>query len=83
MVKQKAEINLDEWLEMGVLSAETNRVNVAAATAEKVSTSMPTVVGVPLKEKANLLPNTPADVAESESSEWFWVLLEQSGYERW
>ena len=83
MVKRKAETNLDEWLERGALYAEANRVRVAAATVKEVSEPSPTAVTGPLSREATLLPTVPADVAEREDAEWFWALLEQSGYERW
>ena len=85
MVKRKAEISMDEWLERGVVSSEVNRVNAATAKGGKVPTRCPIVVGVPSEEKVEYVTNIPTDVAgpKSESSEWLWLLLEQSGYERW
>ena len=83
MVKRKAETNLDEWLERGVLYAEANRARATAATVEEASEPSPAAVGVPLSEEAASLPTTLADMAERDDADWFWDLLAQSGYERW
>ena len=39
----------------------------------------------PSEVEASLAPNLPVDVTTTQEdiSEWFWLLLEQSGFERW
>ena len=76
MVKRKAEVSVDEWLGRGAASADERRDNVAVtSTAEEG----------PIEGKTELGTNTPVDVAQpqDDSSEWFWLLLESTGYERW
>lgn len=74
-------------MERGAVSSEAKNANAAAAAAkrEDVPNLSPTAERGPSEEKVELATSTPVDVAqpESESSEWFWLLLEQSGYERW
>ena len=80
MVKRKADKSLDEWVKEGeAISAATQTYAKTpieqCATAERVQ---PQVTTEPLAV-------APADVAatEDEVADWFWALLEQSGYERW
>lgn len=83
MVKRRVDTSLEEWHEEGVRCAEANRTNVAAAIEEEVVESAPTVVEVPVGEEADRLTTAQSNVVELENSEWLWILLEQSGYERW
>ena len=85
MVKRKAEVSVDEWLERGAASAEVRRDN-AATTEEAESLGLnPIAEEGPTEGKTELGTNTPADVAQprDDNSKWFWALLESAGYERW
>ena len=85
MVKRKAEISLEEWLDMAAAPSEAKNTNITAAKSDEELKPSPTAEqGLP-EVKDGPVTSIPADVslAESESSEWFWVLLEQVGYERW
>ena len=85
MVKRKAEISLDEWLERGASAAEVKSGHKAAVTSEAVTNPIPTAKEVPSEGKVEVAASVPTDVAPTDSDEhkWFWRLLELSGYERW
>ena len=97
MVKRKADISLDEWLAQSVGATGSIPNHTAAAPTEQTVNQVPTVVEIspgagtthvaitePVVESAPVAEDR-CDVAgrESEAAEWFWLLLEQSGYERW
>ena len=97
MVKRKANVSIDEWLEGGVSIPGTSPTTTITAEEEPTPSNIPAPANIPV------LPNTPATevVTESvpvepvaipvanvaipgeEEANWFWALLEQSGYERW
>lgn len=85
MVKRKVDMSLDEWLERGVVSSHTSHVHTKATMESRTLDQPSTVSEAQTEVKAQLATGGPADVAESEgdNSNWFWLLLEQSGYERW
>ena len=85
MVKRKAEISLDEWLDRTAIPSEAESADIpAAATNEGLESSMITEQRRP-EVNEGLVTGIPAKrvPAEGESSEWFWTLLEQESYERW
>lgn len=97
MVKSKAEIGLDEWLVQGVRSAEPTTTQAIAAPGEQPNNSSiknaevvtePTVAqpaAAELVDEPLQLGGDRVQVAkeEGDAHEWFWLLLEQCGYERW
>ena len=80
MVKRKANISLDEWLEGGAATLETNHTTAAAAKEELVQLDCPTAEVATKTVTAEPVTVTIADVADQgeEDSNWFWSLLEQS-----
>ena len=92
MVKRKADISLDKWLARGVGSSDLNQPEGVEANGEPVAEPCPTVTPVPLEGKTEPVTETTANVAgttayvaelDEGSADWFWAILEQSGYERW
>lgn len=85
MVKRKVDMSLDEWLERGVVSSHTSHVHTKATMESRTLDQPSTVSEAQTEVKAQLATGGPTDVAEPEgdNSNWFWLLLEQSGYERW
>ena len=85
MVKRKADISLDEWLERGTAIPGASHTNVAAATESPVKANCPTAEAVPHTVTVEPVTTTcsgSTDQGEG-AAEWFWALLELSGYERW
>lgn len=85
MARKKAEISLNEWLKRGVGSSEMNQAKAADTKGEQTATPCPTVTEGPTEVKVEPVAVTSADVAGPKDGgvEWFWLLLEQSDYERW
>lgn len=97
MVKRKIEINLDKWLEQGAIVDESKSTKAAEAPVEQPrnqSTNLAEVgtearakqsaVAEPVVEPLQLEGDrSKVAEVESEAHEWFWLLLDQSGYERW
>ena len=85
MVERKAEISLDEWLERVPVHSEASETSTTAAESKGVPNPSSTPDTSPSEVKDEVVVGNPADVApaEGDSSEWFWLLLEQTGYERW
>lgn len=85
MVKRKAEISLDEWLDRTAAPSEAKSIDIIAAEEnEKLEPSPIDEPSLP-EVKDGLVTGIPAEVVpvEGDGSEWFWTLLEQAGYERW
>ena len=85
MTKRKAEIDLDEWLR---LAPALSRMETASTTtlADEVVLDPTQIAEVrPSTVEVNLTPNLPVDgtTTQEDSIEWFWLLLEQIGFERW
>ncbi len=85
MVKRKADIGLDEWLERGTAIPGASHTNVAAATESPVKANCPTAEAVPQTVPVEPVTATGVDSTDrGEGAEvWFWALLESAGYERW
>ena len=85
MVKRKADISLDEWLERRATTPETNHTTAVAATEGPVSANGPPAEEVPQTVTAEPVATAGVDPIDQEDGvvEWFWALLELSGYERW
>ena len=97
MVKRKADISLDEWLVRGVRSDEPTITPAIAASDERPSDSSieeaEVVTGPTTAQPATseLVTETlrlrgdrlQAARKEGDVHEWFWLLLEQCGYECW
>ena len=85
MVKRKATESLDEWLHEGELAAAARRLNIEVAPEVGNTTVTPTAESVQpqvAKETPTAGP-AEAEVTNDEASNWFWAILEQSGYELW
>ena len=85
MVKRKANVSIDEWLEGGGSRPETNQAGAAAAEEKPARINELDAEVVPKPIPAESVATAAADVAVQgeEEAHWFWDLLEQSGYERW
>ena len=85
MGKRKAEVSLDEWLERTAMPSKIKEPHPIAASSEAVPKTIPTAEENPSEVKEELVTDTQSNVARTDNgdSEWFWVLLEQAGYERW
>ena len=85
MVKRKANISLNEWLEQRVEVDGESVALVAAAREEVVQTNCPTTEvsaqGVIVAQGAMASAEVASHVDEVDT--WFWNLLEMAGYERW
>lgn len=68
-----------------MVPSQSNIANAAATAESRILTHLPTVAEAPTEVKAQLLTDGPANVSEPEdsTSNWFWLLLEHAGYERW
>ena len=85
MTKRKAEIDLDEWLR---LAPALSRMETASTTTLAYEVVLdPTQIAEvrPSTVEVNLTPNLPVDgtTTQEDNNEWFWLLLEQFGFERW
>ena len=97
MVKRKSETSLDEWLAQGVRRPEPATAIAYEVSETQTSNRSAPIVHSPTTAKpdqpaaAELAVGTvPVDtnqpqrpVTEVEAHEWFWLLLESVGYERW
>lgn len=85
MVKRKASISLDEWLERGVVASGRNGHSSVAAREEVTQSNCPTAKVLPQGVEVEQVAEASVDVAShgGEKSSWFWTLLEHNGYERW
>ena len=82
MVKRKAEIELDEWLKLAPALARIEVARQTGVKSEVVPTPTPTAKVSPTKEEAGMLTDEVTSYNE-DPSDWFWLLLEQSGHEHW
>ena len=82
MVKRKADIGLDEWLRLELALARIEAARTTAVESEVVPTPTQTTEVSPAKEEAGVIVAEVTSHHE-DPSEWFWLLLEQSGHERW
>lgn len=86
MVKRKASISLDEWLERGeVTSVRKGHSLVGARRGEETHPNCPTAEALTKGVTGEQVPGTLVDGAShvDDESNWFWLILEQAGYERW
>ena len=97
MVKRKSETSLDEWLVQGVRRPEPTTAIASEVSEAQTSNQSAPIVHSPTDAKLAqsaaaemAVGTTPVDtnqpqrpVTEVEAHEWFWLLLEQAGYERW
>ena len=94
MVKRKAEVSLEEWLREGPSSPETGPTATVAAEGTPSASNNPTVEAnrpIPTPEVPTepvpagpvTAPAAERGVSVEDKDHWFWVLLEESGYERW
>lgn len=85
MIKKKADIGLDEWLRLEPALARVEDARTTAVESEVGSNPTPANEVSPTREETDVAASLAAEVASNQDdpSEWFWVLLEQSGHERW
>ena len=85
MVKWKAVIDLDEWLRLVPATLRVETASTVPMASEVVPNQASTTKISSVGKGTGVVVNPPADVAnnQDDTSEWFWLLLEQSGYERW
>ena len=83
MVKCKADISIDEWLEERVSTSQSNVIQTNTNQASSVSAPPPTDVESPTEVAGRAPTGVPADVPtlDGPTSEWFWLMLQQVGYE--
>ena len=93
MVKHKAGVSLDEWLEQGAILVETSTTKKADVPVEQPGTSNFAITSLDSGSHAEqpaaaelvagplLAEGNQSQVTESEAHAWFWSLLEQAGYE--
>ena len=94
MVKRKAEVYIEEWLERRTpLPAEGSTVAIAAE-AETTTPGNPTVQAIstsstpgpstkPVPVEPVVAPVVEGVMSSEDEGHWFWALLEECGYERW
>lgn len=70
MVKRKADISLDEWLERGTIIPATTHAEVAADTTRPASANCPTAEAVPQTVPVTATGVDPTDRGEG-AEEWF------------
>ena len=91
MVKRKANVSIDEWLEGGVSIPGTSPTTTVTAEEEPTPSNIPTLPNTPATEVVTesvpvepvAIPVVNVAIPGEEEANWFWALLEQSGYERW
>ena len=85
MVKRKASESIDEWLKEGESASVARQQTTEIATEPNPALPSPTVESVPPQVTEEAVAVAPADVevTDDEAANWFWSLLEQSGYKRW
>ena len=77
MVKRKAEVCLDSWVERGVPSTEGNNTSTTVVRGRDPPLDCPTVDERPLELKDQPETSSSADVADREGTNLsrFWLLL--------
>lgn len=85
MVKRKAEVDLEEWLRMAPAISIMEAASQSPTANEDVITPIPAITASSISEGIGVEVTQPADVAanQEDTSAWFWLLLEQSDYDRW
>ena len=85
MVKKKANVSIDEWLEGGVFLLGTSPTTTVTAAEGPAPSNIPAAEVVPELVLVEPVTTPVANVAvpREEEANLFWTLLEQSGYERW
>ena len=85
MVKRKATTSLDEWLRESELASAARRTYTDVTTETDNLTPTPTAAGIPprMTTETPTVETAEVEVACDEATNWFWKILEQSGYELW
>ena len=83
MVKHKANISVDEWLEESVGTSQSNAIQANTNQESNLLPPPSIVVESPTEVTSRTPTVATADVPtfEDPTSEWFWLLLQQTGYE--
>ena len=94
MVKRKAEVDINKWLE-GRNPVPTDCSTVAiAAEGEPAASGNPTIQvtspsstpgssPIPVPAEPVVVPIVEVMASTEDEGHWFWALLEECGYERW
>ena len=94
MVKRKAEVYIDEWLEGRTpVPAECSTVAIAAeeepatpgnpTVQATFTSSTPASSTIPVPAEPVVAPVVEVTVSSEDKGHWFWAVLEECGYERW
>lgn len=85
MVKCKTDISLDEWLARSAVIPEASYSVAAVPEPRPVPIDVPTeeVAVDPVTTGPVSAPVANVATHEEGSSDWFWSILEQCGYELW
>ena len=85
MVKRKVEVDLEEWLRMVPATSRMEAASQSPAVDEDATELNPTTTASSVNRGTGVGVTPPADVAanQEDTSDWFWLLLEQAGYSRW
>ena len=94
MVKRKAEVYIDEWLEgrtpvpaecsIVAIAAEEETTTPGNPTVQATSTSStPGPSTIPIPAEPVVAPVVEVAMSSEDEGHWFWALLEKCGYDRW
>ena len=85
MTKRKAELDLDEWLRLAPALSRMETARTTTLADEVVLEPTPIAEVSPSTVETNMTPTLPVDgtTPQEDNNEWFWLLLEQSGFKRW
>lgn len=85
MVKRKADIGLDEWLRLEPALARVEDARTNTVGSEAIADPTPAREVSPTREEADVAASLTVEVTgnQDDPAEWFRLLLEQSGHERW
>ena len=85
MVKRKVVTSLDEWLKEGEVVSAANQPRTEPTTEPDSTKTLPTADEVHPVVVTKPSAVAPFEVAptEDDAANWFWELLENSGYECW
>ena len=85
MVKRNAKVDLKEWLRMVLAISRMEAASQSPVVNEDAAEPNPATTASSVNKGTSVEVTPPADVAtdQEDTSDWFWLLLEQSGYSRW
>ena len=85
MVKRKAAVSLDDWLVERRVISEDLQLDAGNASGPCTDPAPPAAEVVLMQEDSEFTTASPTEVAatEEEAADWFWALLEKTGFELW